>query len=58
MQHEMDTDTDDDGGKTNNHHDRGQNANGHNQLAAPPVRRSGRKRSSIDSICKYLIFIF
>ena len=29
-QQEMDTDTDDDERKTNNHHDQGQNADGHN----------------------------
>ena len=42
MQHEMDTDTDDDERKTNNH--QGQNADGHNQLPAAPARRSGRER--------------
>ena len=43
MQQEMDTDIDDDERKTNNHYDQGQNANGHNQLPAAPVR-SGRER--------------
>ena len=42
MQHEMDTDTDDDKRKTNNH--QGQNADGHNQLPEVPVRRSDRER--------------
>ena len=42
MQHEMDTDTNDDERKTNNH--QGQNADGHNQLPAAPARRSGRER--------------
>ena len=48
MQLEIDTDTNDDERKTNNHHDQGQNADGHNQLPATPVRRSGRQRRQLE----------